>query len=126
MVSHSQRELDRDGRKVSKAPKVKTYEWTNPNTGEVIRVPEGVDPGWAYNPGKTAWGQNEALRLMEDQGPWVDLAPWGPEAYKRPERIVVDIPKALLGKRARTEKGLREGVGLTLLKKMPKNRGNKN
>lgn len=34
-----------------KAPPVKTREWTNPRTGAVERVPEGIDPGFAYNPG---------------------------------------------------------------------------
>lgn len=30
-----------------------TYAWTNARTGEVVRVPLGVDPGWGRNPGKT-------------------------------------------------------------------------
>lgn len=30
-----------------------TYAWTNAKTGEVVRVPLGVDPGWGRNPGKT-------------------------------------------------------------------------
>lgn len=34
-----------------KAPASPTREYTNPRTGEVSRVPEGIDPGWAYNPG---------------------------------------------------------------------------
>ncbi len=29
-----------------------TYAWTNKQTGEVVRVPLGVDPGWGRNPGK--------------------------------------------------------------------------
>lgn len=27
-------------------------DWVNKRTGEVSRVPAGIDPGWAYNPGK--------------------------------------------------------------------------
>lgn len=30
-----------------------TYAWTNAKTGEIVRVPLGVDPGWGRNPGKT-------------------------------------------------------------------------
>lgn len=33
------------------APPSPTREYVNPRTGEVSRVPEGIDPGWAYNPG---------------------------------------------------------------------------
>lgn len=35
-----------------KAPDDGTYEWTNPRTGEVHTIPNGIDPGWAYNPGR--------------------------------------------------------------------------
>lgn len=34
------------------APKVELVEYVNPRTGEVSQVPEGVDPGFAYNPGQ--------------------------------------------------------------------------
>jgi hypothetical protein len=37
------------------APKVRRYEWVNQKTGEVHYVPEGIDPGWGYNPGKNPW-----------------------------------------------------------------------
>lgn len=33
------------------APASPTREYINPRTGEFSRVPEGIDPGWAYNPG---------------------------------------------------------------------------
>lgn len=33
------------------APPVQMREWTNPRTGEVLQVPKGVGPGWAYAPG---------------------------------------------------------------------------
>lgn len=35
----------------TKAPAIRTREWTNKRTGEVHQVPEGIDPGWDYNPG---------------------------------------------------------------------------
>lgn len=35
------------------APSSRTREYTNPRTGEISQVPEGIDPGWAYNPGES-------------------------------------------------------------------------
>lgn len=32
-------------------PKDSTFEWVNKRTGEVLRVPTGIDPGWHTNPG---------------------------------------------------------------------------
>ena len=34
-----------------KAPASPTREWTNPRTGVIERVPEGIDPGFAFNVG---------------------------------------------------------------------------
>lgn len=42
-----------------RAPAGGTRDYTNPRTGEVSRVPEGIDPGWAYNPGAS---RTELLR----------------------------------------------------------------
>jgi len=39
----------------TEAPAIDYYDWTNPRTEEVIQVPQGIDPGWAYNPGKMGW-----------------------------------------------------------------------
>jgi len=36
------------------APAVTFRDWTNPKTGQVMQVPNGVDPGFGYNPGE-AW-----------------------------------------------------------------------
>lgn len=36
------------------APKIEYRDWTNKRTGSIERVPLGIDPGWAYNPGKAA------------------------------------------------------------------------
>lgn len=36
-----------------KAPPMKMREYTNPATGEVSQVPQGIGPGWAYAPGSS-------------------------------------------------------------------------
>ncbi|MEW6648160.1 MAG: phage minor head protein [Pseudomonadota bacterium] len=36
----------------TEAPAIEYREWVNERTGEVERVPVGIDPGWDYNPGK--------------------------------------------------------------------------
>lgn len=54
--SLSQRDIDRliaEGEQLRfDAPEIEAIAWTNPRTGEVRYVPEGIDPGWDYNPGK--------------------------------------------------------------------------
>jgi SPP1 gp7 family putative phage head morphogenesis protein len=52
----SQRDLDRYGFEVDDdAPAGGDVQWTNPRTGEVVSVPEGVDPGFGYNVGTDYW-----------------------------------------------------------------------
>lgn len=36
----------------TEAPKTEKYEWVDKATGEVHKIPRGIDPGWDYNPGK--------------------------------------------------------------------------
>lgn len=94
----SERELAKKGKSgPDAAPNNGTYEWTDKRTGEVHRVPNGIDPGWDYNVGTAAWGEREQLRLMEDTGPWTDLSPLGHGKYGRPDKISVDAPRAELG-----------------------------
>lgn len=46
-----------------KPPPSPTREYTNPRTGEISQVPVGIDPGFAYNPGKD---RLQHLRKMLD------------------------------------------------------------
>ncbi|MBN1104748.1 MAG: hypothetical protein JXL84_15120 [Deltaproteobacteria bacterium] len=100
-MSHSAREVERLKKEEAdtehpirtEAPKIERYEWTDKTTGEVRRIPKGIDPGWDYNPGEAAWGRSESLALMEDRGPWKDFDPRMPEFYGRPKKIAVDEPK---------------------------------
>ena len=43
--------MRRRGLEVSEPPEIQTREWTNRLTGETRSVPNGIDPGWDYNPG---------------------------------------------------------------------------
>lgn len=54
VVAVSDGDLQRYGWKISGDPEDEgTVTWINPATGEVMDVPVGIDPGWAYNPGDT-------------------------------------------------------------------------
>lgn len=106
VVSHSKAELDQ---LVEEGEKLDTSEpevtWVDkvvksPGGKRTVRVPEGIDPGWAYNVGETAWGRSEALRLMEDTGPWRALDPRGPSEYGLPSRLPVRDTDVKLGYRA--------------------------
>jgi hypothetical protein len=54
------------------APPLKTRPWRNPRTGELVQVPDGIDPGFDYNPGKM-WrqpvGPAEVAPLARDLSP---------------------------------------------------------
>ncbi|MEG2004807.1 MAG: phage minor head protein, partial [Bilophila sp.] len=53
-VSVSVDDLELYGWRVSETPADEgVVTWINPATGEVMDVPAGIDPGWAYNPGNT-------------------------------------------------------------------------
>ncbi len=47
-------DLEEEGKSVSSPAPPKTVAYTNARTGEVTEVPEGIDPGFGYNPGKVA------------------------------------------------------------------------
>lgn len=102
VVSHSASELEREGLRVTeRAPDDGTYEWTNPDTGEVISVPNGIDPGWAYNPGRAAWGSELSDKAMagwkaKGAAAWKPLTPGNWQSEGRPARIPVDPARARL------------------------------
>lgn len=94
------------------APNDGTYTWVDKKTGQVHTIPNGIDPGWAYNVGESAWGRPTAKKLIDEHrgGKWIDLDSRGPEAYARPGIVPIDAARATLGKRAKTEKELRESL----------------
>jgi SPP1 gp7 family putative phage head morphogenesis protein len=53
LQSLSDRDVERmRGELVFEPPSMPMRTWTNRRTGEVQEIPEGIDPGWAYNPGQ--------------------------------------------------------------------------
>jgi hypothetical protein len=96
----SDRDLKRLGRNgPDQAPPVQWREVTvgekgpNPRT---VRVPEGIDPGWGYNPGEAAWGRETALNIMR-RGPFEEIDSWKPEKYPwLPDKLIPkDLPVSL-------------------------------
>jgi SPP1 gp7 family putative phage head morphogenesis protein len=69
----SRRDLEREGFEVSDTPPPGgTRIYTNPRTGISLEVPEGIDPGFAYNPGVAAarFAEDErrrAVRLLAEK-----------------------------------------------------------
>ncbi|MDO6497337.1 phage minor head protein [Photobacterium sanguinicancri] len=64
----SGRDLKRLGLEVTGAPKVETYEWTDKVTGEVHKIPKGIDPGFDYTP-KTSQQLTENTQRIIDAKP---------------------------------------------------------
>ncbi|MCY1293356.1 hypothetical protein D9M70_426150 [compost metagenome] len=53
----SRREAERllaTGKYLNLAPDLGEVEYVNRRTGQVVSVPKGVEPGWAYNPGQVS------------------------------------------------------------------------
>ena len=64
LQSLSQRDVDRmRDRLVFEPPTIEARPWTNKRTGEILYVPDGIDPGWAYNPGQA--GSRAASRAAD-------------------------------------------------------------
>ncbi len=87
----SQRDVDRliaQGEELQfEPPPIDTRAWTNRRTGEVVNVPDGIDPGWGYNPGRE--GYLAAQRALEEKmrhGLFGEL----PRSWPTPPRTVRD------------------------------------
>ncbi|WFE92295.1 phage minor head protein [Roseibium porphyridii] len=62
-------QLQREGEDLKfEAPPISYRSWTNKRTGEVRQIPDGIDPGWDYNPG-AAGHQATMERLLEREPP---------------------------------------------------------
>ncbi|MBN8918890.1 MAG: minor capsid protein [Rhizobiales bacterium] len=80
-----------------KPPPDRMRSWTNSRTGEVIQIPEGIDPGWAYNPGKAGANQLPPAPTTWTPPPPKPAAPPPPPPlpfHLRMERTSSYLPKA--------------------------------
>lgn len=60
--------LTPDGKRLNKSePEIEWVEWKNKKTGAVEKVPKGIDPGFGYNPGKTAQRENSLDKLVAEK-----------------------------------------------------------
>jgi len=102
----SDRDLDRYGFKpAARAPTIDTRPWYNPRTGEVIHVPEGIDPGFGYNVGRE---HMRSLVPPPSSGPLTVPAINPPATTTMPPPRVADPGRLLPGAReagALTETG---------------------
>jgi len=73
LQSLSQRDVDRliaQGEQLFFEPPADVWrDYVNKRTGEIARVPEGIDPGWAYNPGKAGYQALPATAKLIDAPP---------------------------------------------------------
>lgn len=113
----SERDLKRRGLTVSQAPPVQWEEKTvgvrGPNPRNV-RVPVGIDPGFAYNPGTAAWGRHLSDEAMEtwraSKEQWETLTPGGWAEAGRPEQIPLSPLPVVLGRRWKTQDDVVETI----------------
>lgn len=55
VIQLSDDDLEEMGLSVDPSPRIKYGPWTNPRTGRTEKVPDGVDPGFNYNPGQARY-----------------------------------------------------------------------
>ncbi|MDF3931387.1 phage minor head protein [Pseudomonas citronellolis] len=73
----SRREAERllaTGDYLDRAPTSEEMEYINRRTGQVLKVPAGIDPGWAYNPGAVSRPEQAQQQLAEKEKASVILA----------------------------------------------------
>lgn len=77
------------------SPTPQRHEWVNPRTGEIDQVPDGVDPGWNYHPGKqrTASLREQLREKAVDVG--LDVADVALQMANRHARRLLDEPDSL-------------------------------
>ena len=119
----AERDLKKMGREgPDRAPPI---EWETHLVGirgpapRTVQAPRGIDPGWAYNVGKAAWGKPQAEQVMEEwlatRDAWQPLVTSGWAEAGRPQRIPMAPPPVALGKRLdnpeQVVEALREQMG---------------
>ncbi len=76
----------------TEAQPLETYDHVNKKTGEISRVPVGIDPGWDYNPGEAAWGRRLSKKVGDEYAAmkndaWRQLTPGDWRSYGLAEKL---------------------------------------
>jgi SPP1 gp7 family putative phage head morphogenesis protein len=108
--SVGKRDVEREGWQVTSPPpdKPHTVRLKGPDGPVSVRTVPGVDPGWAYNPGKAAYGtrvSDQAKADMEADGTWKKykrLTPGDYQTYGRPLELPPMPAKTGLAEKAAT------------------------
>ncbi|MDK9520151.1 phage minor head protein [Vibrio parahaemolyticus] len=87
-LTASKRTLERLGLEVTGAPNVEYYDWVDKVTGEVHKVPKGIDPGFDYTP-KTSAQLTKKVQEAVDAKPTL--------ADRLPVRVVDDAYSTVKG-----------------------------
>jgi SPP1 gp7 family putative phage head morphogenesis protein len=114
----SARDLNRFGLKVSdEAPPIELVDKdvNFPGGTRTIKVPDGIDPGFGFNPGQAAYGKKLADDVMEQwratrADAWERLTPGDWKSYGRPEKVPLDAPVASLGEKTTTSAGMQAAI----------------
>lgn len=116
---------ERDLKKLGKsgpdtAPKAEYYDYKNPQTGKMEKVPVGIDPGFDYDPGKAAsddWATRQQKTAWAEEAKakkekiWEALTPGDWQSYGRPEKLPMLAPKAAIDyAAAKTEESFHDAV----------------
>ena len=127
VVSVSEKELLRNGWTVSHPEPDETVKITvnTPDGPLEVETVEGVDPSFAYNPGKAAYGIRLSPREVEEakaDGTWKNWkpVPWGNrtrntwESLNRPSVIPADRAAAKVAEKVNSEEALRPIIEKTI------------
>lgn len=100
-IQLNERDLKRYGYKVTDAPPIVMQRRTlnTPNGPVSIDVPEGIDAGFGYNVGESAWGRGEQAVLLDKHGTMAPLEAPGAPIYQLDD-LPAETPRAELGPRA--------------------------
>ena len=103
IYAENERTLKKKGIKVGKAPPLEMQEQTVGTRGpspRTVKVPKGIDPGFAHNVGESAWGKPLSEQAMREvKGDWQPLTFGGPENFNRPHALNAVATKTKLGRR---------------------------
>lgn len=82
------------------APQITLRPWRNTRTGQIEQVPQGIDPGWDTNPGKSRFQKNQTL-LSSKQAAIKDVL-----TSPLPQRRTVESIRAAVLKATTTEEAI--------------------